>query len=62
MATEQRLKELKEKGLSVCDKHKEEYKYNPFGYFCISCYNDNLIAFNHKYGTKAKALINKSVI
>ena len=33
-------KEIKEK---YCEKHKEFFKYNPFGYFCISCYNQNLI-------------------
>lgn len=46
--------------MSFCYKHKEEFKYNPFGYFCIKCYNKNLISFNSKYKTKAKELINKN--
>ena len=34
--------------MQQCEIHNEEYKYNPFGYFCISCYNENLIKLRNE--------------
>lgn len=34
--------------LKQCLRHKEDFKYNLFGYFCIKCYNENLLSMRAK--------------
>ena len=40
--------EKKNKKEYYCDRHKEHYKYTPFGFYCVSCYNENLIEMRNK--------------
>ncbi|HEY0087406.1 MAG TPA: hypothetical protein VGB37_01105 [Candidatus Lokiarchaeia archaeon] len=31
-----------------CNRHKEPFKYTLFGFYCVSCYNENLINLRNK--------------